>query len=432
MPFAFLKIFEDGAAVRIMVKTFCRLQPSCARGNTMQIAISNIRGYRLCAHHLAQKLPRTHTAEAAGACGLQNSPPGVWETALMNRLEGCTLQELRHALYCDKTLLQAWSFRGAPVVFPTGESDAFLTPLITRPGEEPWIYTRGIAAALDFLQIPFDTLLSLVKDAAGYLRDHTVKSKELLDRTLAGLVESALPPGKQALWSAPSMYANGQTVGEAAVSFLLRPCSFASLVVFGERRGASPTFTSFQRWTGCEPHRLPDAEKVLARKFLHCYGPTTVRSFMEWLGWSPQQAKRIWSSIADEMEPVQAGGKTCDMLSADLESLMAAEPEEDCFILMGAHDPYLDLKDRGVILEDTSLRRLVWRTVANPGVLLRGGRIAGIWRPKMRKECLDITITPFERLGSAGHRVVERLAEEYAAFRMLRLCKIEITEGITP
>ena len=221
----------------------------------MLIDPKSIRHYRLCAHHLDKKIPPESILEAAGACGLQNSPPGAWETALFNRLEGCPLQELRESLYARKILLQAWSYRGVPVVFPTDESSVFLSSLIARQGEEPWIYTRGITAALDFLGMPLDALLPLVRKAAAALDNQVVKSKESLDRMLAEIVRRDLPPEKKALWDAPSLYGSPdrQTMGGAVVSFLLRPCSFYSLVVFGERQADSPTFTSFRNWTGHEP-----------------------------------------------------------------------------------------------------------------------------------------------------------------------------------
>ena len=193
-------------------------------------------------------LPSGQIETAAGACGVQNSPPGAWETALFNRVEGCTLPELHDALYRRKTLLQAWSYRGVPVVFPTAESGIFLSPLAALKGEAPWIYTRGIALALEHLQMSFDSLLPLVKQAAGYLDAHTVQGKETLDRVLADAVRERLPSEKRTLWDSPSMYGapDRQTVGGAAVSFLLRPCSFSGLVVFGCRRGGSPTFASFR------------------------------------------------------------------------------------------------------------------------------------------------------------------------------------------
>lgn len=397
----------------------------------MNISAEKIRSYRLRAHHLDEKIRMDGMLDAAGACGLQNTPPGAWETDLFNRLDRCTLTALGDALYGKKTLLQAWSYRGAPVVFPTEQSDIFLTPLIAREGEYPWIYTRGIAGALDYLQMPFDDLLSRVKEAIKYLDGHTIKSKEALDQTLADIIERDLPEDRQALWRAGSMYGNPekQTVGGAAVSFLLRPCSFSSLVVFGERHGASPTFTSFKNWTGGASARVPNADKELARKFLHCYGPASADSFMSWLGCSRKQANRIWNTISEETEPVLVEGKPRRMLAEDVESLLSAGCDNEKLLLLGAHDPYLDQKDRTVILENRNLHKTIWKLTANPGAVLKGGRIIGAWKTKTVKDKLDISINLWEPAGASGQRLIKSLAEEYAAFRLLDLKKCAIVVG---
>lgn len=385
----------------------------------MNLSNEAIRSFRLRAHHLDRKLPAGSLLQAAGACGVQNSPPGAWETSLFLRVAGCTLESLRDALYRNKKLLQAWSFRGVPTVFPTDQSRIFLSALVSHPGEQPWIYTRGVSAALEFVRMEFDELLPLVIQTAGYLDNHTVESKEALDRILAGLV--CLPRDRQPLWDAPSPYGPGQTVGGAIVSFLLRPCSFLSLVVFGERRGISPTFTSFRNWTGSAPCEQPEAEKELVRKFLHCYGPSTKAAFLSWLGCSPKQAERLWSTAAEETEPVKVQGKTRYLLSADREELLHAGQAGGSLLLLGPHDPYLELRDRELLLEDKVRQQAVWRTVSNPGVILKDGRIAGIWTARAAKGCLEVCLTPWESLQPPERRSLERSAEEYAAFRLLRL-----------
>ena len=388
----------------------------------MELSARQIRAHRLRAHHLDQKYPFGELLTVAGTCGLQNSPPGAWETAAFCRLKNCTLPQLHQALYQKKELLQAWSIRGVPLIFPTADSDVFLSALIAQEGEDPWIYTKGIGLALDHLGMSFSELLPLVESAAEYLEDHTIKSKEELDRVLAQLVAEQLPAQKQSLWNAPSMYGapDRQTVGGAAVSFLLRPCSFKGLVVFRERESISPTFTSPLRWLG---HKLvPSAQGTaeLARRFLHAYGSATPRAFADWLGSTPAQAKRLWRQIEEELEPVTAAGKKAFILQSDRESFRCADTEE-ALLLLGPHDPYLDIRDRAILLEDTAAQRQVWRTVGNPGVILKSGKIIGIWKTRTQREKLSVTTTLWEPLSSPEQRELERQMEEYASFRGLAL-----------
>lgn len=396
----------------------------------MRVEATQIRGFRLRAHHLDRVGMSKDLQAVAGACGLQNSPPGAWETAAFNRSH-CTLAQLHDALYRQKNLLQAWSYRGVPVVFPTRESAVFLSALIARPDEQPWIYTRGIALAQEAVQMPFEELFARVSQAAEYLRTHTVTSKEALDQVLADLVCETLSPQQRALWNAPSMYGrpDRQTVGGAVVSFLLRPCSFEGKVVFGQRQGTHPTFTSFAHWTGQALQPCPQAQRELVRRFLHCYGPSTRTALMQWLGCSPQQAKRMWNAVQPELEPVEVEGKRRYLLAEDLDALRAADGSGQGLRLLGAHDPYLDLRDREIVLPDTRRQRAVWKTVANPGAIVRDGRIIGTWKSRTVRGTMSIAMAVWETLTRGERAALGDLAQAYAAFRerALQACSFEDT-----
>ena len=394
----------------------------------MTVTREQARAFRLRRHHLDRPLPSGGLVEAAAGCGVQNSPPGTWETALWNRVEGVTIPQLEQALYGEKTLLQAWSIRGVPLVFPTVDAGVFLAPLCAQPGEEPWIYTRGITGALDALGLDFDDLLPLVETACACLEGETVLSKEALDRRLAGVIEPMLPPEVRPAWNAPSMYGqpDRQTVGGAAVSFLLRPCSFRGKVVFGAREGIYPTFTSPARWLGRSLLNHPDGVRELVRRFLRCYGPTQVSDFQSWLGCSPRQAKRLWGGIEDELAPVELDGKRRWVLAEDLNLLSQGE-EGERLLLLGSHDPYLDLRDRELILPDKARQRQVWKTVGNPGAVLLGGRVIGLWTVRTRGENLDVSVTLFEPLSPAQRSRLEELAQGYAAFRGSALRKYTVS-----
>lgn len=399
-------------------------------------SVEQIRFFRLRSHHLDAAYSRSDTDRLVGACGMQNTPPGAWETALYNRIPDCKQAEMEHLLYEQKTLLQAWSYRGTPVVFPAAESGTFLSALIPEE-QEPWIYTQGIALALDFLQMDFDGLLEMAKHAIPQLDDRTIVSKSALDQTVAEWMTPFLPIEKRELWNQPSMYGSPdvQTVGGAVVSFLLRPCSFHGLVVFGKRDGISPTFTSFKNWTGGS--LVPDggAQKKLVRKYLHCYGPATPDMFTAWLGCSGKQGRRMWNAVSEEMEPVTVFGKKAFILAEDRESLFAPSsftgntsgyPQRDCpqrdLLLLGGHDPYLDQRDRAVLQPDKALQRQIWRLVTNPGAIIYRGAVIGIWTAKKKARGLDINMTLWDH--SVQKERLQVLAEEYAAFRQVKLLNL--------
>jgi hypothetical protein len=387
------------------------------------VSIEQVRLFRLYAHHLSKRHKKSDAEKAAGACGFQNSPPGAWESALHCRIPDYTLDEMVQMLEAGKTLLQAWSFRGAPVVFPVSKSGAFLSALVPQRSE-PWIYTRGIHLALDFLQMPFDELLALLKNVMPKLDAETIKGKNALGQGLAEWMLPFLPSGKRDLWNKPSMYGNPgiQTVGGAIVSFLLRPCAFMGLAVFGKREGASPTFASYKNWIGypLESGEIP--EQKLARKYLHCFAPATEGGLAEWLGCSPAQAKRIWQTVIGEIEPVNLSGKVCYALSSDKGLLLSPPQPERKALLLGGHDPYLGLQDRGAALGNRALQKQIWQAVSNPGAVLRDGEIVGMWKARKKSKALEIEAVLWE-----GARIpkgdIQDLCDEYALFRQLKLNK---------
>ncbi len=311
--------------------------------------------------------------------------------------------------------MQAWSFRGAPVVFPAAEADAFLSALLPQ-GDEPWIYTNGIGLALDALGMEFDEMLALLEQVMPKLDGKTIVSKTALDQTLADWIEPLLPAGKREPWRAPSMYGSPdkQTVGGAAVSFLLRPCALKGLVVFGERSGASPAFTSFRTWLGQGLDSGKDAPKKLVRKFLHCYGPSTPDRLASWLGCSGKQARRLWKTVADEVEPVALDGKRAYVLATDRERLFAPAPLERELLLLSAHDPYLDQRDRAVLQADKTLQRQIWRTVADPGAVVLRGEVVGTWTGRKKGAGLEVEANLWS--SAVDVRKLRDLAEAYAAF----------------
>lgn len=387
--------------------------------------LPQIRSFRLKNHHLDQKQAASlkSVQSLSAACGFQNTPPGAWETALYNRLQNPDPVWLQSLLSQENLLVQAWSIRGVPMIFPLEDSPVFLSALIPKEGE-PWIYTRGITLALDYLGISFQQALDWLLQVIVGLDFLSLVSKTVLDETLARWILPLVPQDKQALWSAPSMYGkpDQQTVGGAVVSFLLRPCSFLGLVVFSGRQGSQPVFTSFKQKTGRPLTPSPEGEKELVRRYLHCYGPATPAMFASWLGASNQQANRLWNTVAEELEPVTLSGKKAFILAQDHGALFSEPSFDQELLLLGGHDPYLDQRDRWVLQEDRAWQRKIWTTVSNPGAVLYRGEAIGIWTGKKKSKGLEIHFSL--RNDISEKEKLQDLARSYAAFRGQELLKV--------
>jgi hypothetical protein len=383
----------------------------------MVISDEQYRQFRVRTHHLDQRLPAQQLLTAAGTIGFQNSPPGAWEQAVFNRIADITAAELRAMLEKQKSLLQAWSFRGAPAVFPTQDAAVFLNALVAEKNEGPWIYTAGLVPSLPQLGIDYPTLLTVVGQATkAVLADKIITGKGQLDAAIAEAVAADLPAAKQATWQQPSPYGAKQTLGEAAVSFMLRPASFQGLVVFGKRSGQSPSFTSPQHW-GVDWPQESGALRELAWRYVHAHGPTNRQEFTKWLGCSTAQGQRLWALIAGEVTAVDAGS----VLTADVSEFQKNAGPTGTLRLLGPHDPYLDANGRDLLLPDKKLQRKVWRTVGNPGAVLLDGQIVGVWRQRKQGKQLSMTVDSFRPLTGELKQKITEQAEMYAVFLKMAL-----------
>lgn len=387
-----------------------------------------ILGFRLRAHHLDRWYKKEALLTAAGACGFQNTPPGAWKLSALQRIADGTPEELDTVLEQDKTLLQAWSIRGIPLVFPTEQSSVFLEALIPD-GKEEWIYTKGIAHALNHLGKSFPELLGQMEQAIRCLDEMEVAGKAGLDAEAAARIRMNLSQKEQTRWDAPSVYGAGQTMGQAAVSFLLRPCAFKGFVVFGKRNRTVPTFTSYQRWLGFPMQTAGrKARQELARKYLHCFGPTSPGLFEEWMGSSLEQAKRLWSGIQEELEPVSVEGKLRYLLKKDCPALLSSAAPERRYHLLSAHDPYLDQKDKEWLLPDPKKQKEVWKMQGNPGAVLRDGQIIGLWRGRQTGSRFDVTAQLWEGADQSNQDAYLECAQRIAAMKGKALGSFTINE----
>jgi hypothetical protein len=201
---------------------------------------------------------------------------------------------------------------------------------------------------------------------------------------------------------------------------LARLVSLQGLFCFAPRSGKEASFVRTDQWLG-HPLPAPDerqARAELVRRYLRCYGPSTPEHFAEWAGMAPTAAQHSWKLVQAEMLEVWFESSQRWLHYDDL-AAFESSPAANGARLLPPYDMWLHHRDRTTLISDRRLHKLVWRSTANPGVMLVEGRVVGLWRPQKTGKRLLLTATPFIAL-DAGARTA--IAVEAAAIAPLRDC----------
>jgi hypothetical protein len=117
------------------------------------VSKGDVIAFRLGAHGLTERLDEDALLDAAGRCGIQNSPPGSALLALHARVRNLTRERVDGAVAEEKSLLQTWSMRGAPFYFPTADAPVFTTGVLPPSEEAMRRFLPGVVRALDTLDL---------------------------------------------------------------------------------------------------------------------------------------------------------------------------------------------------------------------------------------------------------------------------------------
>lgn len=374
-----------------------------------KVRTDDVIAFRLHAHHLTGRRPAAQLHAVAGACGVQNSPPGSALLALGARVEDVTRERADHLLGGEKSLLQSWCMRGAPHWFPTADAAVFTTGAMPTTEGARLHLIIGVEQALQQLEMGLDEAVERTAEEIGAVLSGRQLAINELGTELAERIASGLPPTKRMTWQAAGPHAANQPLGEAVVHFCIRILTLRGTVCLAPRSGNKAPFVLLEEWLGSSlrPVDPEHARATLLRRYLHCYGPSTRKDFAAWLGVYAGDVEPWWTAVADELVPVEFGGRRAWALAQDLDTLRSP-PQTRGVRLLPPRDPYTQMRDRETIVEQQQHRR-VWKSVGEPGTVLADGRIVGTWRPKKSGRKLTLTVAPFGSL-NAGLR--EQLREE--------------------
>ena len=352
---------------------------------------------RLMRHALSEPLHIARPADIVRAmCGAHAQVMSAAELSIGLRISGIMRDDVRKALWIERSLVKTYGPRGTVHLLPTQDLPMWTGALSAKPyglnadpknelltPKQAETIIEAIAAVLDNAELTTDELTEALVDYLGQWAG---------DRVM---------PAFQGMWP------RWRLVQSMA--------GFRGALCFGPNRGRSITYTSPHRWLpGFRPADQRTALADLVRSYLHSYGPATPQQFAQWLGAPRRWATELFESLSDEIQEVELDGTLAWVVAGDTD----APPSEPKGLRLL---PYFDAYVVGSYPREflfpgrAAERALAGGQAGHFPVLLINGVVAGVWNQRRSGRNLDITVEPLVKLSAAQrkelHDQVERIGE---------------------
>ncbi|MDX3658723.1 winged helix DNA-binding domain-containing protein [Streptomyces sp. ID05-26A] len=297
----------------------------------------------------------------------------VFSLGVQDNTSGSALLSLAARLAEPKVddFVVTWSVRGAPHLHRAGELKAFSRALW------PWSDADARARAA---RPKADDLLDALRHIATAMRSIVTKPMA------KGEVSRALTPLAPKQTVEPCRGCQTEHVSDPIFRLGALP---AGLRIIPEEK--TVTFERIHGWPGV-PRKTAGFDELVHR-YLTLHGPAGPSEVASYFGTSTREVKKRWPK--DGLVEVTVDGQKA-WLPEDLEIVDAEPPDVR---LLPPTDPYLQARDRDLLLPDKAAQKDIFRILGRRGAILVDGEIAGSWQGRVVSgKRFEVTATPYRPL----------------------------------
>jgi hypothetical protein len=160
---------------------------------------------------------------------------------------------------------------------------------------------------------------------------------------------------------------------------------------------------------------VPALQRLIVA-YLALLGPATEGDVAGYLDARRADIVGVWPG---GLVPVDVEGRAAWLPAERLDALLAA-PAPEAVRLLAPFDPYLQARDRDLIVPDAAAQKTLWPVLGRPGVLLVDGEVAGVWRPRVAGRRLTLAVEAFVPLPPSVWAAIGAEAERMAVVRRMR------------
>jgi hypothetical protein len=387
----------------------------------MDVTRDQIAWYRLRRSGLIE--PFSTPEECANALfGTQAQIHTAGGLALWNRCgKGLSLEEYERQLYDDRTLVKLWGQRGTLHVY---DAQDWSLVIGSRGNGPTWSERSLVKQGGDVNK--FHAIIDRIRKIAereGTISRSRLRAEETIDWDVG--VDEDLLSSWGGLFSQP--------VVDGTLCHI-RP------------QGGEGKFAHRSHWLPdlqWDPPTFQEADIELARRFLHTFGPSTVREYAYWRGITQTRAKAGIEGLGAEVVQVVCGKGELLILRDDIGELSETPPPRAMWPvkLLYRFDPFLlGHKDKSWLV-DMKFYDRVWIAAGHiNGTILAGGKLQGTWNYKRKGSGkrigsgggtgarLNVEVRPFRKFGKGLVRKVEKEAKGVAGFFGVELGQVTWVE----
>jgi hypothetical protein len=306
------------------------------------------------------------------------------ELQLAARVEGATQQDVRAALWRDRTLVKAWTLRGTLHLHPADELGLWLAARPKASELEEWRDPAGVIHP-PVAEDEVHRIRAAVWDALG---DRSLLREQLVDEVVlrVGRVHE----------------------GRLRSGFAF----FTDELCQGPPQGSKITFVRPDGWIE-DWQRVDEqvARAEISRRFLHAYGPARPADFAEW-------TRETWFE-PPELEEVDVEGHRAFVVAGD-----TVFPKPPASVrLLSEYDVYvMGFREREQLVPPVVREQVAahgrgrYEGPAGVRFLLVDGIAAGLWERKKRSKRIEIRVAPAGKLTRVQRAELDAEVERVGAF----------------
>ena len=340
---------------------------------------AQVRARRLERHSLVARSPANALVDVVRAtCGIHAQVQASAELQLAARVSDIAQEDVRTALWKERSLVKAWTLRGTLHLHPADELPLWLAA--TRSAElselQEWVDPKGVAHR------------ALGRDAVEEIRTavlETLDGRSLLREELATEVV--------------------RRVGAEVGSRLRSGFAFfgGAELCQGPPQGSKITLARADQWV--EGWKEIDEQQALREacwRYLHTYGPAGPADFRPWLrsrGFEAADARALFESL--DLEEVDVEDHRAFVLAGD-DRFPRPRPSVR---LLPEYDAYvMGFRERDQLVLDSVREQIAqhgrgrYEGPAGVRFLMIDGTAAGLWERRKRGKRLELTVMPAVKL----------------------------------